>query len=117
MAGLYCKGASPICIRPASRGGACGENSCDCTSFCDDATKTCQAPPAVGDPCTGIAECGLALDCVNGQCAAPGAVGDPCDGGAAVPCQSGAGLEGSVACMNGICTSTATGASLACASP
>src|SRR6185369_12335748 len=48
--GLYCKGAPPICHRPSGLGGECATNNCDtCTSFCDDATKTCRAPPAVGD--------------------------------------------------------------------
>jgi hypothetical protein len=116
--GLYCKGANPICYRPSEVGGECATNNCDnCNSFCDDATKTCRAPPAVGDACAGVAECGLALNCVNGQCAVPGAVGEPCVAGTAFPCQTGIGLDGTVDCINGICSSTATGAGLPCASP
>src|SRR4029077_3862160 len=78
QAGLYCKGAAPICIRPSASGQECVDNSCDCTAFCNNATKICGPLPAVGDPCTGISECGRALTCINGACVIPGALGDAC---------------------------------------
>jgi len=116
--GLYCKGADPRCYRPAGIGGDCATNSCDnCTSFCDSNTKICRAPPEVGDPCTGVSECGLALNCVNGQCAVPPTLGEACVAGGAWPCQRGFGVYGSIDCINGVCTSTANASSLACASP
>jgi hypothetical protein len=119
--GLICDSSlGPACRTPALLGESCATTFCDTgQSFCDSTTRICRSPPAVGDPCTGVAQCGLALDCVNGACAVPGVVGEPCVGAAgSVQCQEGFDLYGAVDCVNGLCAHRDPApAALACAVP
>jgi hypothetical protein len=120
-AGLICDSSlGPACRLPAALGEACATTFCETSqSFCDSMTRICRNPPAIGDPCTGVAECGLALDCVNGACALPGVVGEPCVGASgSVQCQQGYSVHGGVDCINGVCANTDFALrGLACAPP
>jgi hypothetical protein len=121
QADLDCSGsASPTCVRLGGLGAQCATAFCEMSvAVCNESTLVCSAPPKAGDPCTGIAECGVALDCVAGACVVPGVVGEPCVGAdGSVQCQHGYGPYGSVTCTNGVCAQTdPSPAALACASP
>jgi hypothetical protein len=118
--GLRCDSSlGPACARLSGLGEQCATTDCDeAVSFCDSTTRICRAPPAIDDPCTGVVECGRALNCVNGACAVPGVVGDPCAGpnGSVIQCQQGHDRYGFVECMSGICDHVVD-PTLPCASP
>jgi hypothetical protein len=121
QADLDCYGsAAPTCVRLGGLGAQCATAFCEMSvAVCNETTLVCSAPPRAGDPCKGVAECGVALDCVGGACAVPGVVGQPCVGATgSVQCQHGYGPYGSVTCTNGVCAqSDPSPAALACASP
>jgi hypothetical protein len=121
QAGLDCYGSvNPTCTRLGGLGAQCATAFCETSqAVCNESTLVCSAPPEVGNPCTGIAECGVALNCVNGACAKPGAVGEACVGpDGSIQCQHGYGPYGGVSCTNGVCSLAAPSPpALACAVP
>lgn len=83
--GAYCA-SDDTCTPLAVQGGACSLSlPCAAGLYCDEATATCLAWLAAGDPCTGDARC-TSNRCSSGTCAMSGSA---CSGFCTSQCASG----------------------------
>lgn len=96
-ANVFCTGTTCQRITWSPPGGTCGPTAgCDANGTCNRTTRTCEARPTSGDPCSASVRCAHRFFCRDGGCLPQGSAGSACTD--ASECEPG------LLCGRGVCT-------------